>query len=158
MKRIIIYIIVLAALLLAPVKGADIGRLRPVETVFIYHLNDQVVIETDTSDWGMGSDSAAALENLKDTTPGTIYLDTAEYLLIGEDAQEAAQQLRPVLKKSVRLCVAEQGIDLTAAADFLSGKDELTRLKDWTPGDNLPHLKAYQGRLILIESTRKRNL
>lgn len=149
MKRIVIYIATLGLLTLAPVKSADIGTLRPVEVVMVYRQGNAVVLATDTADAGQGADALAALENLKATTPGTIYLDTAEYLLIAEGAEDAAEQLKPVLKKSVGVCMADSATDLKAAAKYLPVHGDLPRLKNWKAGDKIPHLRAAGERLLL---------
>ena len=75
MKRIVIYVLILAATLFVPVKGNDIGRLRPVQAVLVYKENQNVLIQTDTEDTGVGQTAKEALQNLKDTTPGVIYLE-----------------------------------------------------------------------------------
>lgn len=153
MKRILIYIAVIVALYFAPVKGADIGNLHPVEVVLVYKEADQVVIATDTEDVGKGTDGLSALENLKATTPGTVYLDTAEYLLIGEDAQDVAEQLRGCLKKSVKVCMADKSVKLTDCTKYLSVHGRLPRLKDWETGDNLPYLQVFDERFLLTENS-----
>ena len=150
MKRIVIYIAVLALLTLAPVEGAELGKMRPVEVVLVYQQEGEAVIATDTEDVGRGADALSALENLKATTPGTIYLDTAEFLLIGEDGETVAEQLRPHLKKNVKVCRAEQSVKIEEIAAFLSAHDKLPRLKDWKMGDNLPRLQVVDRRFLLV--------
>ena len=149
MKRILIYIAALAVLGLAPIKGTDIGSLHPVEVILICRDGDNVLLYTDTGDWGKGTDGISALKNLKETTPGTIYLDTAEYLLIAEGSEEIAEQLRPVLKKSVRICMAEKEVDLKEAALFLPVHGNLPKLKGWNPGAELSKLTVVEKRLRL---------
>lgn len=153
MKRIVLYIAVLGLLTLAPVKSIDLGNLRPVEVVMVCRQADAVVIATDTEDVGRGTDAAAALENLKATTPGTVYLDTAEYLLVAEDAEDAAEQLRNSLKKSVRVCMAEPEVDLKTAAEFLPVHGDLPQLKNWKTGDKLPCLTVTENGLLLTENS-----
>jgi len=150
MKRIIIYIVTLALLTLAPVEGAELGKMRPVEVALVYEQEGEVVIVTDTEDMGRGGDGLSALENLKATTAGTIYLDTAEYLLIGEGAEAAAEQLRGHLKKNVKVCKAEKTVDLENAAAYLSVHGNLPRIKEWKSGDNLPKLQMVNDRFLLI--------
>ena len=48
MKRGILYLAVLSLMLLHPTERADLGKLKPVETVLIYEDRGQVVLETDT--------------------------------------------------------------------------------------------------------------
>lgn len=147
MKRILLYVLVLVALMFAPVKGANIGRLHPVEVVALYSENDQIIIETDTEDKGIGSTLAAALNDLHKTTDGYVYLDTAEYLLVGDGAQWAVEELRPTLRKRIKICISDEGVDLKFAAKFLSVHSTLPQLKDWKMGDNLPKLTRIDSRL-----------
>ena len=100
--RKILYIIILALSFFAPVQRLDIAKLLPVESVAVYMERGQVLLKTDTDNVGRGSTAPEALQNLKDTTAAIIYLDTADYLLIGEGEEAAAEQLRPYLRPSVR--------------------------------------------------------
>ncbi len=150
MKRIGIYLALLAALWFVPVKGLEIGKLQPVEVVFVYRSEGQIVIETDTADLGFGITLTEALEDLKLTTPGIIYLDTAEYLLLGNNALDTVEQLRPILKKSVQICTADIGIDLQLAARFLPAHGKLPQLKHYHQGLVLPHLTESKKRLKLL--------
>ena len=150
MKRIVIYIATLALLTLAPVQGAELGKMRPVEVVLIYYQEGEVVIATDTEDLGKGKDGLSALENLKATTAGTIYLDTAEYLLMGDGADGAVEQLRAYLKKGVKVCRADKTVALEGVAVYLSVHGDLPPLKAWKTGDNLPKLQMEDGRFLLI--------
>lgn len=149
MKRIAMYIVILALLTLAPVEGAELGKLRPVEVVLVYQQEEETVIATDTEDVGKGKDGLSALENLKATTAGAIYLDTAEFLLIGEGGEQVAEQLRAHLKKNVKVCKADRSVKPEDTAAFLSAHGKLPRLKDWKMGDNLPELQVVDQRFLL---------
>ena len=54
MKRIIIYIVILAAVIAAPVKQQNIGSMKPVRGVSVYKEDDWAIVETDTEDRGIG--------------------------------------------------------------------------------------------------------
>ena len=151
MKRIIIYVGILAAMLVAPVERADVGKLRPVQAVAIYKENDWVIIETDTEDLGIGATAQQALQNLQDTTAGIIYLDTAEYLLLSKDAQETAEQLRGELKDTVELCLMEQKVDIKESAKFLAAHGKLPKLKHWQNGQELPSLTRFGDRITFLK-------
>ena len=156
MKRIIIYIGILALLLAAPVESADIGKLIPVQVVSIRKENDWVILETDTEDVGMGASAEQALKNLKDTASGVVYLDTAEYLLIGKDTQEEAEALRDSLKRTVRVCEIAKPVDLAEAARFLSVHGKLPKLKTWEKGKEVPVLSLFGENLIFLKKVEKR--
>ena len=147
MKRLVIYVAVLAALFFVPVERADIGKLHPVEVVHIYKEGENVVIETDSQDVGIGETLEEAFADLKETTPGVIYLDTAEYLLISPDVEDALPDLRGILSDDVQLCYAENKVDLKEAACFLPVHGRLPQLKAWEEGVELPYLTCFSKRL-----------
>lgn len=101
--RILLYIVILAAMLFAPVDRLDIAKLEPVEAVAVYMEDGQVVLQTDGESIGIGNTAQEALAELKENTLAVIYLDTADYLLVGEGAENAAQDLRQYLRESVQI-------------------------------------------------------
>lgn len=100
--RRILYAGILLAAFFAPVERLDVAKLLPVEAVAIYMEEEEIVLEIDTEDQGRGSTVQEALENLKENATKIIYLDTARYLLVAENAQVQAKELLPYLKPSVR--------------------------------------------------------
>ena len=102
MKKLL-YICIIALSVHAPVKRLDIAKLLPVESVAIIRHGGEVVLKTDTGDIGCGLDAAHALADLKENATQVIYLDTARYLLVGEDATSDADQLRKYLKRNIYL-------------------------------------------------------
>lgn len=106
-----------------------------------------VVLQTDTDDVGVGSDALAALENMKQTSPAVIYLDTAQYLLIGTEGESAAQQLRGVLKDNIRLCKTQDQIDLQSVAKYLPVHGQLPKFSQWESGKKLPVLHLENDRI-----------
>ena len=119
MKRILLYVAALALLLLGG-RGTDIGRLRPVELVQMTEQNGLLILETDTGDRGWGMTVDQAVGKLKETTPGHIYLDTADYLLLEEGTEEYLPQLRTYLKKGTGMVYAPKGLDLIETVEYLS--------------------------------------
>ena len=129
--RVLIYGIILALLLLVPVQRLDVAKLEPVQTVAIYTEPGSVVLETDTHNIGKGNSVTTALENLEKTTPGVIYLDTAEYLLVSPGAVSYVDGLRQYLSPSVRVSMWDEKGKVDMAAKFLSVRKDLPKLKDW---------------------------
>ena len=149
MKRCLVYLLLLAAVLIVPVQRTDVGRLRPVQVVAISHADGWVVIQTDTDDYGIGTDAITAMQNLKDTTPASIYLDTADYLLVQKNAAADAESLRTHLKDTVKVYGCEGNIDLKLAAQFLRVHGEGVRFAQWEAGTGVAVLKTENARLIL---------
>lgn len=156
MKRILLYVAVLAAVLWIPVDGSDVGKLQPVQLVSLYKDGEMVVIETDTQDRGVGATVDAAFENLEKTTPAIIYLDTADYLLVSQDALEHVPELDRYLKSNVWICLEESPLDPVAASKYLRAQEGLPRLKQWQAGAELPVLRQFEKRLILSKKSEKR--
>ena len=73
MKRMLVYIVTLAALFLAPAEQMEVGKLLPVQAVSVSKENGVYVLKTDTGNKGIGATVRLALQKLKDTASGTIY-------------------------------------------------------------------------------------
>ena len=129
--RRVLYGLILAALFFAPCTRMDVAKLLPIEAVAVYAENGDVVLETDTENRGRGADAEAALQNLKDITPAVVYLDTAEYLLVSEDAVRYVEQLRAYLKPSVKVCICEVSGRVKTMAKYVEIHGKTTKLRDW---------------------------
>lgn len=129
--RKIIYAVILGLLFLAPVKRLDVANLQPVQTVAIYTEPGFVVLQTDIQNVGRGATVTEAVANLEENTPGVVYLDTAEYLLISKDAESYVDALRQYLKPSVKVSSWQTGEGIENAAKFLSEEKNLVSLKKW---------------------------
>ena len=120
MKRGIIYFVLMVAALVVPVRRVDVGKLIPVETLFLYAEGDRIVLETDTGQTGKGSTVQEAAVDLRKKAPGYLYLDTAEYLLMEPGMEGYLAQMNPYLKASTGVCTAAKGTDLSKAAEYLT--------------------------------------
>ncbi|MBR2420803.1 MAG: hypothetical protein IKB09_00445 [Oscillospiraceae bacterium] len=156
MKRTILYIGILALVLAAPVKPMEIEKLRPVQIVSVYKKNDWTVVETDTEDIGIGTSVEQAVQNMKDTSGGVIYLDTAEYLLLTKETEETAERLRAELKPSVGICLMTGVEDLQKAVLFLQSHGELPKLKEWKKGRELPILSSFGESFIFLKKVENK--
>ena len=149
MKRLFIYILLLAATATLPFQGTDVGKLQPVGLIQLYMEDAMVVIVTDTGDSGRGKTAEEAFENLEDTTAGHIFLDTANYLLLSKRAIGAAEGLERYLKPTIRVCLAEREIDPVQAAEYLAVHRPTQKLKDMGSLGRVQTLQRENDRLIL---------
>ncbi len=101
-----------AALLLAcsalPSPGTELGELHPVSLLLVDNSGRQGVVQPDTGQLGTGETLPAALLELKETTPGHIFLDTVEYLVLQGNAQRLLPDLQQQLRAGVRVCTADE--------------------------------------------------
>ena len=68
------------------------------------------------------------------TVPAVIYLDTAEYLLVAEDAVSYVDQLRQVLKPTVKVCVCQAAGRVKETVKYLEVHSNLPKLSQWKAG------------------------
>ncbi len=129
------YVVILALLVFAPVERLDVAKLEPVQTVAVSSEEEKIVLETDTGNKGSGENVALALEDLEAHTPGVIYLDTAEYLLVAEGAEQYAEELRSYLKSDVLVCKWDGKGSVADAEKYLSVRSDLPKLKNWKMQD-----------------------
>lgn len=115
-------------MLVVPLSRLDIAKLEPIEAVAVYVENAEVVLKTDTKAEGRGATVESALEDLKNRTTAIVYLDTARYLLVGENAEQQAQQLKQYLKSTIRQG-AYAGGDVKEEAKYLDAHSEGARPK-----------------------------
>ena len=148
MRNKVLYALLIAAAILYPKEKSDVAKLHPVEVVHIYKGN-QIMIETDTGDVGRGSDINEALKDLKLSTPGTVYLETADFLLISGACFGEIESVEPIMKENVRICIAEPKLDLVKVAEYLSVHKPVTRLKE-AKGTNIQHL-GIKNRSLKLE-------
>ena len=110
---------------------------------------ETVFVVTDTGDAGQGKTVDAAFENLEETTAGVIFLDTADYLLIGRTAIYDAEGLARYLKPTIDVCIAGKEIDPVQAAEHLAVHHPRVELKDKNAIQRAQTLVAQNGRLVL---------
>ena len=140
MKRIIIYCLLLGAVLAIPVEKLDVGKLEPVQAVWMYTAADKIVLETDTEDRGSGRSVDEALADLENRCKGIIYLDTAQFLLVSENSVDHIPALGHYLKGSVKVCQWEGKGSVADAAKYMAAHENGCKLSTWNQGAKLPDL------------------
>ena len=155
MKRIAVYAALLASTLLFPMRGMDIGKLRPVGLIQLYKEEGTVCIVTDTGDSGRGKTVDEAIRNLEDTTAGVIFLDTADYLLVSETAKDVAAELARYVKPAIDLCIAEKDIDPVLAAEYLAVHHPKVKMRDEKAFETAQKLVKENGRIHLKNMEEK---
>lgn len=147
MKRWVVYIVVVLLFVVTPFRGTDIAKLAPVEVVWLTEKGGQVYLETDTGDKGWGADVQSALEDMKAAAPGSIFLETADYLIVERGREVLLEQTYDVLRPSCMVCTAEKMPDMETVAVYLSAHEPQTTLRQWqVEQPSLSVLREQQGR------------
>lgn len=139
MKRMLIYGLILVLLWFVPVKGEEIADLEPIQAVWLSRNAGEISLKTDTEDAGAGKTVAEALEQMKTQSTGAVYLDTAQFLLVSENALDLVEEIKPMLKGKVLVCRWEGG-DLKAAAKYMESREMGVKLRKWSKDVKLPKI------------------
>ena len=111
MKQVWIYFGVLLALMLLP-AGTDAAKLAPAQLVYVQTNGSEITVRTDLGNMGSGRDLSEAFKDLENTTPGKVFLDTADYLLVDETSVRYLQELGGWLKGDCLVCLGKKIKDL----------------------------------------------
>ena len=154
MKKWIWYVAIIAAVAFLSGKssvGTDVGKLQPVQVVRVASRNGWVMIETDTGDLGVGETLKTAFEDLKQSASAEVFLDTADYLIIGKDCEELLPSLMKKLRPSCAVCIEDGEPDLEQVGVFLEyHKPEVTLMRYKAGESSLPTLQTEEGRMTLV--------
>ncbi len=142
----------LLALWFLPIRGTDVGELQPVELLQVYRERGKIVMETDTGDLGRGRTLEKAFEDLKNTTAGTVFLETADYLLVTDEAEKYIPELFKILRPGTEVCRIQEKVRGEKAAKFLVSHPPAVTLQavQYRFAD-MPELKYTEGRFKLVE-------
>lgn len=143
-----------AVLLLSRLEhtGVEISRLEPVELVRITHEEGNICIETDTGAKGYGQDLNAAVENLHSSSSAAVFLDTADYLLVSDEAEQYIDRLYGLLRPACQVCFANGDINLTEVLPYLKAHSLTSSLLRYRAGDKaIPTLFFRDGRGQIVQ-------
>lgn len=154
MKRWLWYVLIIGAVAVLSGKssaGKDIGTLQPVQAVRLSCLRAQVCVETDTGDVGVGEDLKAALEGMKQSASGEIFLDTADYLIISPACVDLLPAMTAYLRPSCAVCLEEGETDMEQVGQFLQQHTPEITLMEYRSGErDLQTLVTWEGRMHLV--------
>lgn len=146
------WMLALAALIwFTPVKGTDVGKLLPVELVSLRREGETLRMETDTGDFGMGDTLEEAMEDLKRTAQGQIFLETADYLLLSPDSQSVWPELLGYFRPGTLAYQTVNAVDPEEAAQYLRTRRAGIPLNRMEEAGPLPVIKEEEGRVELAE-------
>ena len=101
-----------------PHPARDIAKLEPVRTVCLFREDEALSIETDMGDCGSGPNLRAAYSDMKSKADGEIFLDTAEFLILGPGVG-VTEDFYDLLRPSCKVCICETRPDLETVSGYL---------------------------------------
>jgi len=142
---------VVAALSGEGVAGRDVATLEPVQTVQLAVNGTDIILQTDTDAKGNGKSLETALQDLHETAPAFVFLDTADYLLVDPKLQGLIPSLQDLLRPSCRICLTEGQADMEQVGAFLKIHVPEVTMKDFLAGERgLPTLITNEEGMLLV--------
>ena len=129
MKRIVLFVSLAAALRMSgllPSSCHDVSDLVPVEALTVDWEQDQVILKGKECE-GHGGDWEKALEDLRNSADGTVFLGTTEQVVLSEHAVRVLPDVirSTDLRPAAVICVCRGDLpDPEEAAAYLSAHDE----------------------------------
>lgn len=131
--------------------GKDVGKLQPVQSVYMTCQGKSVVIETDTGDLGKGDTLEAAVEDMKASAVGEVFLETADYLLLSAECVELLPEAMKLLRPSCSVCLADEQPDMQQVGAYLQIHAPRTTLIRYRAGErNLQTLLIKEEGMELV--------
>lgn len=156
MKRWIVFLVItvlLGLFIRVEPTGTDVAALEPVKLLYVDSRDGVYFLSTDTGQQGRGNTVSRAISDLKETSTGKIYLDTAQHLLISRSAWEAVDRLSEHLRPDCSVTVAEGIPDVEKASSFLDSHKPDYTLNDFRAGEKkVPVLYFGDGGMRLEKS------
>lgn len=116
-----------------PFRGTDVATLEPAETLYVYLNKETIYIETDGGWLGKGNTVDEAVADLKESSPGQVFLQTVDYLLLQMGSEELLPMLYSYLRSGCSVCSVKEKPDIEKASAYL---------RTHRPGMTLQHYRA----------------
>lgn len=146
MKKWMIVALALVAVMRSG-RGQDVARLQPVEVVRIAMEGQSFAVEVDSGERGVGESLAHAVADLREGASAEVFLDTAEYVLLGSSVE--SEELLAFLRPSCMVCYEVGEADLSQVGSFLKTHRPETTLLDYRNGKTPGRLEIKDGRMEL---------
>ena len=121
------------SLCMLPRTGADAAKLLPAQVLVITQEDGQITVESDNGASGSGATLPDALEAMRESAEGTLFLDTAEHIVLLQSAQAllpaAARQRQ--FRPAAKLYLARMDtLDAEGCVEFLQAHPGTVTLAD----------------------------
>ena len=121
------------SLCMLPRTGTDAAKLLPAQVLVIAQEDGRIVVESDNGASGSGAALPDALDAMRESAEGTLFLDTAEHIILLQSAQAllpaAARQRQ--FRPAAKLYLARMDtLDAEDCVDFLQAHPGTATLAD----------------------------
>lgn len=150
MKRWLVPMLLLAAMAMGEglFRGTDVAKLEPVELVRLRQTASGIEVQTDTGSFGLGVTVTDAVENMKDTASGEIFLDTAEYVVLTGLDEHILAELMTCFRPSCKILFLAGAARPEELSAFLRSRPQKLTLLDWRLTGRQPPVLISEGGII----------
>lgn len=147
MKRWLVPILLLGAVAMGEglFRGTDVAKLEPVELVGLRQTASGIEVQTDTGSFGLGVTVTDAVENMKDTASGEIFLDTAEYVVLTDLGEHVLAELMTCFRPSCKILFLSGAANPEDLVSFLRSRPQKLTLLDWQLTGKQPPVLISEG-------------
>lgn len=152
MKRWLLPVALLAVVIFGEdlFRGTDVAKMEPVELVWLMPARGGIVIQTDTGSDGWGKSVIEAVEDLKQTATGEIFLETAEYVLLSSLDEEILPELMALFRPSCKVLTVYGEAKAEDMALFLRSHQNDVTLLDWQTETKAPPVLVAKGERMYL--------
>lgn len=150
MKKVIFLCLAAGCLLLfRGNSGKDLGNLQPVQLVQVTSCNGKLRIRTDTGSMGQGLSVAEAVEDLQRSADGTVFLETADFLLVTALTARFLPDLSDFLRPGTEVARIPSYVDGKSAAKYLSAHHPAVTLRQAKADNQMENFHYREGKYEL---------
>lgn len=150
MKKLVFVFLAIGCLLLFRGKaGKDLGNLKPVQLVQVTTCNGKVRVRTDTGSMGQGITVAEAVTDLQNGADGTVFLETADFLLVTALTSRFLPELGDFLRPGTEIARITSYVDGETAAKYLTAHHPAVTLRQAKNNHKMENLHFREGRYEL---------
>lgn len=150
MKRWMAMLAAALTMVLFAESGTRLEQLKPVGLLYLTQTGNQLTLRTDGGDTGRGDTLDAAAEDLCSTSPGRIFLNTTEMIIVTEKTLWTLPQLQKLVRPAAQICLGVGPVAPKEAAEYLQVHDPDITIGEICRGEGrIPVLRGERGRYWL---------
>ena len=136
-----------------PFSGTDVAKLHPVEVLIVDSTNEGIMIRTDTGLYGVGENVDSAIEDLKRSASGEIFMETANYILLRKESEHFLSEFYMHLRPACQVYILEGEGELKNVAKYLEVHPSKATVLSYRQGEtNASRLVIQNGVFDIVES------
>lgn len=129
-----------------------IEEMNPIETIRLSKIEDVILLETDTGEFGAGRTVEEAVKALEETSIGDLFLDSVEFVMVERGTEDILNDLKGIVNSNCKIALDNSNADIQAITEYLRTHVPSESLSDIYHGTDLSsELLEKEGRFFLLK-------